>query len=156
MTHFTYVIPPGWPGLLLIVLFSLNAAYIGSRLGVCWDILSEKHSEFRQPHVRDPYPLIAEKAGLEKGARVAKGLRMLASACVALTLYGAAIVFIELIGSFMHDLTDNRLSTCKWIVIAAVTLTPLTWFGTPKDFWLVVVGDSSFSAAATLFIKAVH
>ena len=60
-------------------MFSVNAAYMGSRLGICWEILAEKHEEFRRPHVRDPYPLIAEKAGLEKGVMLSKLLRTIAT-----------------------------------------------------------------------------
>ena len=56
----------------------MNAAYIGSRLGICWEVLGEKHVEFQSSHVRDPYPLIAEKAGLEKGTMVSKLLRTIA------------------------------------------------------------------------------
>ena len=41
-------------------------------------MLAEKHEEFRDPHVRDPYPLIAEKAGLEKGKNVSRILRSIA------------------------------------------------------------------------------
>ena len=68
----------GIPGLVLIVMFAFNSSYIGSRLGICWEVLAEKHKEFRDPHVRDPYPLIAEKAGLEKGKNVSRILRSVA------------------------------------------------------------------------------
>ena len=74
------LIGTGWSGLLLIAFFSLNAAYIGSRLGLCWEVLAESgFDELNQPHVRDPYPLIAEKAGSIKGPLVAKALRHIAS-----------------------------------------------------------------------------
>ena len=77
-----------WPGLILILLFSLNAAYIGSRLGICWEILGQKHEEFNDVHVRDPYPLIAEKAGQEKGILVSKVLRVVAvGMCSAITRF---------------------------------------------------------------------
>ena len=59
-------------------MFAINSSYIGSRLGICWEVLAEKHEEFRDPHVRDPYPLIAEKAGLEKGKNVSRILRSIA------------------------------------------------------------------------------
>ena len=75
-----------WPGLILILLFSLNAAYIGSRLGICWELLEHKHEEFSDAHVRDPYPLIAEKAGHEKGVLTSKILRVVAvGMCNAIT-----------------------------------------------------------------------
>jgi len=44
-------------------------------LGICWEILSEMFDEFNDPHVRDPYPLIAEKAGLAIGYKTSKILR---------------------------------------------------------------------------------
>ena len=70
----------GWSGMMLILFFSVNAAYIGTRLGLCWEILSELgFDEFSQNHVRDPYPLIAEKSGSLKGHRIGKALRHLAS-----------------------------------------------------------------------------
>ena len=67
--------------MILILFFSINAAYIGTRLGLCWEILSELgFDEFSQNnHVRDPYPLIAEKSGSLKGYRIGKALRYLAS-----------------------------------------------------------------------------
>ena len=32
------------------------------------------------------------------------------------------------------------LSICIWMAVSCVILTPLTWFGTPKDFWPIAVG----------------
>ncbi len=37
----------GWGGVALIVMFTINEAYIGSRLGLCWVILEERYEEFR-------------------------------------------------------------------------------------------------------------
>jgi hypothetical protein len=47
--------------LILILLFAATAAFVGTRLGICWVILEERWPEFRE-QVRDPYPAIAEKA----------------------------------------------------------------------------------------------
>lgn len=70
----------GWSGLILIVFFSMNAAYIGSRIGLCWEILDDMgFEELRQSHVRDPYPLIAEKTGSLLGPKVGKAFRYIAS-----------------------------------------------------------------------------
>ena len=57
------------------------------------------------------------------------------SACVILTLYGAAIVFIELIAGFIYSLTNSSLTMCIWMMITVAILTPITWLGAPKDFW---------------------
>ena len=51
------------------------------------------------------------------------------------TLYGAAIVFNELIADFLFDLTEGRLTMCLWMMITVGILTPVTWLGEPKDFW---------------------
>ncbi len=55
------MIGTGWAGLMLIVLFTLNACYSGTRLGMCWVILEERYPEFKGI-IRDPYPTIGEKA----------------------------------------------------------------------------------------------
>ncbi len=59
---------------------------------------------------------------------------LLLIACIIATLYGSACVFIILISNFANDLT-GKLGVCAWMGIVALLLTPLTWFGTPKDFW---------------------
>ena len=51
---------------------------------------------------------------------------ILPSVCIILTLYGACVVFIVLIGNFLTDLTEVY-SPCIWMAIAAAALTPLTW-----------------------------
>ena len=56
-------------------------------------------------------------------------------ACVVLTLYGAAIVFIELIAEFMFNLTNKSMTMCIWMMAVVAVLTPITWLGAPKDFW---------------------
>jgi hypothetical protein len=38
----------------------------------------------------------------------------------------------------MHSLGVD-LTLCQWMAIVAVSLIPLTWLGTPKDFWSVKV-----------------
>ncbi len=47
--------------LVLIIFFALAAAFVGTKLSICWVILEERWPEFRE-QVRDPYPSIAEKA----------------------------------------------------------------------------------------------
>ena len=52
----------GWAGLALIILFTVNACFSGTRLGLCWVMLRERYEVFRSGEVRDPYPSIGEKA----------------------------------------------------------------------------------------------
>ena len=55
------MIGTGWYGLFLIVIFTVNACFSGTRLGTCWVILEERFPEFKGI-IRDPYPTIGEKA----------------------------------------------------------------------------------------------
>lgn len=129
------ILGTGWTGLLLIVLFTVNSLYTGTRLGLCWVMLEERFEEFRG-QVRDPYPSIGEKA-------VGRWGRVVSVICITVTLYGGGCVFIVLIAQLLGSLvasTGLQLSVCLWMVIVAASLAPLTWLGTPKDFWPVAVG----------------
>jgi vesicular inhibitory amino acid transporter len=59
--------------------------------------------------------------------------------CIIVTLYGSGCVFIVLIaqlfGSIFSTWLGINMSLCLWMVIVAFLLIPLTWMGTPKDFW---------------------
>ena len=48
-------------GMALIIIFTINSLYSGTRLGLCWMILEERYEEYRG-QVRDPYPAIGERA----------------------------------------------------------------------------------------------
>ncbi len=63
--------------------FSLACAYNGAQIALCWEMLAESDSDFQgKPGcatlVRDPYPLIAEKAGNMWSMGLGKGLRFAA------------------------------------------------------------------------------
>ena len=68
--------------------------------------------------------------------------RVLSLVCISLTLYGGGCVFIVLISQLLGSLVSSviQLSLCQWMVVVAVILIPLTWAGTPKDFWPIAVG----------------
>ena len=51
----------GPAGLALLIYFTINGAFVGTRLGLCWLMVEEKYPEYRGK-CRDPYPTIAEKA----------------------------------------------------------------------------------------------
>ena len=58
-----------------------NAAFIGSRLGICWEILADDQEEFQSEPgqatpISDPYPLMAEKAGRVYSPILGKILRL--------------------------------------------------------------------------------
>jgi len=142
----------GWGGAFLIFMFTANACFSGTRLGSCWTILEERYEEF-QREIRDPYPSIGEKA-------VGRWGRLTSVGCICFTLYGAGTVFIvliaQLLGSLLEDFTHEHLGLCQWMVIIAVFLIPLTWLGSPKDFWLIAVGAllSTVTACGLIMIQA--
>jgi len=146
------MIGTSWAGLALIFLFTVNACFSGTRLGLCWVILEERYDEFKK-EIRDPYPSIGEKAVGQWG-------RMLSTACICLTLYGAGCVFIVLIAQLMGSLLEDagvELNLCQWMAIVAAFLIPLTWLGSPKDFWPIAVGAllTTVTACALIVVQAV-
>jgi len=137
----------GWTGLLLIILFTLNSLYSGTRLGLCWVMLEERFEEFRG-EVRDPYPMIGEKA-------IGRPGRVISLISICITLYGGGCVFIVLIAQLLGSLMTAagvHLTLCTWMVIVAGILTPLTWAGTPKDFWPIAVGALITTIVACIII----
>jgi len=125
----------GPAGFALLIYFTVNAMFVGTRLGLCWIMVTERFQEYSEG-CRDPYMVIAEKA-------VGKVGRHVVSVCVAITLYGSGCVVIVLMGDFLKNIFDYfgaELSTCVWMIIVAGIMAPLCWFGTPADFWFVAVG----------------
>ena len=143
----------GWYGIFLILIFTVNACFSGTRLGTCWNILEERYPEF-QGIIRDPYPTIGEKA-------VGRWGRVLSVICISITLYGAGCVFIlligQLLGSMMSTWAGVHWSLCSWMVLVAISITPLTWMGTPKDFWPIAVGAlvTTVTACTLIVIQSV-
>jgi len=141
------MIGTGWAGLALILIFTVNAAFSGTRLGLCWMMLEERYEEFRK-EIRDPYPSIGEKA-------VGRWGRILCTVCICLTLYGAGCVFIVLIAECFKSLmfgVGADLNICNWMLIVAAALIPLTWLGSPKDFWPIAVGALLTTVTACVLI----
>lgn len=137
----------GWLGLILILMFTINSGFTGTRLGLCWIMLEERYEEFRG-QVRDPYPAIGEKA-------VGRWGRIASVVSITLTLYGGGCVFIVLISQLTGSLMAGaglHLDLCTWMVIVAAGLTPLTWMGTPKDFWPIAVGALITTIIACILI----
>ncbi|XP_054275664.1 uncharacterized protein LOC128994869 isoform X1 [Macrosteles quadrilineatus] len=125
----------GWIGLVLVVVFCVNAAYGGTRLGHCWAILEERYPEYRG-QTRNPYPTIAYRAVGPWGS-------MLVSGCLQFTLFGAAIVYLLMAAEIVQELLQDlipQVNYCIWFLLFAILITPPMWLGSPKDFWIVGVG----------------
>ena len=60
-----------------------------------------------------------------------------------ITFFGGSVVYLllcsELVESLTHNITKH-ITFCDWILIIALLLLPLSWLGSPADFWPLAVG----------------
>lgn len=138
----------GWIGLVLIVACALLSSYTGSILGQAWLIVQERFPEYKKS-CPDPYPVLGEKTFGKKG-------RYVVSFSINFTLFGVSTVFLLLASENIEDLIERwsgkDLSFCYWLLILAAVICPLTWFGTPADFWPVAVGATLATAVACILL----
>jgi amino acid permease len=62
---------------------------------------------------------------------------VIVSMAVTVTLFGASVVYLLLAAQIIEQVFRWLLPTvtfCAWYLIVAGAITPLTLFGTPKDF----------------------
>ncbi|XP_063244855.1 uncharacterized protein LOC134546192 [Bacillus rossius redtenbacheri] len=141
------VVDSGWIGLVLCVVFCVNAGYGGTRLGACWAILEERYPEHRAP-VRNPYTMIAYRA---YGTWISKSV----SCCIQLTLFGAGTVYLLIASQIAKELAQGMapsIGYCLWFLIICLLLCPPMWLGSPKDFMVVAIGALLATAVACVLI----
>ncbi|XP_039287493.1 amino acid transporter AVT1A-like isoform X1 [Nilaparvata lugens] len=129
------VVDCGWIGLVLVVVFCLNACYGGCRLGKCWTILEERYPEHRASS-RNPYSTIAYRA-------YGRWCSLLVSGCIQVTLFGAGVVYLLLAAQIFQELLRTivpEIGYCMWFLIFAVLTIPVMWLGSPKDFSFAGIG----------------
>jgi len=144
----------GPAGLALLVYFTLNAMFVGTRLGLCWIMIEEKYPEYAK-ECRDPYMVIAEKAGETFSPLMGKVFRYTVSSCITFTLYGACVLILVLMATFLENIfheLDVDLDKCFFALIVAGAMMPLCWLGTPADFWFVAVGALVSTVVGCLMI----
>ncbi|XP_031567596.1 amino acid transporter AVT1J-like [Actinia tenebrosa] len=146
------MVAAGPMGFVMLLIGCLASGYCGVILGRSWTILRAKYPEY-QHSVRDPYPTIGLKAVGKWGARAV-------SVCVNITLIGVCTVFLilaaqnisKLLTTHIHDVWFDQHSLRVWILICAAVLLPVSWLGTPKEFWGIAIGASLATALACLLI----
>ncbi|XP_033741065.1 amino acid transporter AVT1I-like [Pecten maximus] len=137
----------GWTGLILIVVFAIISAYTGILLGEAWIMASELFEDCKG-HIQNPYQLLAQKTYDKVG-------RYVLSVSLHTTVFGGAVVFLLLAADNMQSLVQTLgydLSFCFWVLILITLLLPLTWFGTPKHFWLIAYGSTLSTISTTAII----
>lgn len=142
------IVDAGWVGLPLIIIAAIMSSYTGVVLGRCWTIIKDRFPEKYAGHTRYPYPAIGFEAYGKVGSYVV-------TFCVNATLFGVSTVFLLLAASNMELLVGKGFSFCYWLPIIAAFLIPLTWLGTPKDFWPVAIAAMAATSIACflLFIQ---
>ncbi|KAK3871923.1 hypothetical protein Pcinc_022960 [Petrolisthes cinctipes] len=124
----------GWLGFVMFVVLVVVEVYTAVLLARSWLILELFWPREAHLHHRHPYPGLAEKAG-------GVVLRKIVSGLLNIAIFGAAIPFMLLASETMQQLvvstTGWDLSFCYWLLVLTVALTPLLWFGTPKDLGVV-------------------
>ncbi|XP_060551535.1 uncharacterized protein LOC132713072 isoform X2 [Ruditapes philippinarum] len=134
----------GWSGLIIMVLCCLISAYTGNILGKAWMIVRKRNIEYQIGHVRYPYPAIGQEAFGRFG-------RNLVSISINFTLFGVGVVFLLLASINIANLLEPYwpdVSFCYIGAIVAGCLIPVSWLGTPADFWFVAVGATCATAIA--------
>ncbi|KAF5278130.1 hypothetical protein FQR65_LT03646 [Abscondita terminalis] len=137
----------GWIGIVLLVVFCINAGIGGNCLGNCWNILEERYPEYRTSS-RNPYSTIAYRA-------VGKWGSVLVSTCIQITLFGAGTVYLLLSSQIMQQLLRHvlpNINFCVWFLLIALVLIPPMWLGSPKDFWAVGITATLTTVLSCIFM----
>ncbi|XP_022832825.1 amino acid transporter AVT1D-like [Spodoptera litura] len=144
------LVKTGWVGVPIIILVCLMAAFSGKRLGDCWSILEARDPEMRS-RKRNPYAIIVEQS-------LGKAWSVVVSMAMIVTLFGASVVYLllaaQIIEAVLLSLVPS-LTICTWYLIVVGAMTPLLFFGTPKDFHLMglLAFGSSVVACILYFIE---
>lgn len=140
----------GYIGIVMLLVLAFVCAYTGKLLGTCWLMVQERYEEYRG-HVRHPYPLMGQ-------ITYGKVARILVTFCNNFTMFGGATVFLILASQNIHglivSLLDKQFSFCYIQLIVAGLLLPLSWMGTPKDFWPIAIGAASATCVASVILIA--
>nr|XP_039263903.1 amino acid transporter AVT1E-like isoform X2 [Styela clava] len=142
------VVNSGYIGPAIILTCGIKAAYTGTLLGKCWAILRNRYPEYENDRITDPYPTIAHRAG----GRVAE---IATRVCLDITMFGTIVLLLLIssnISDSISDIGHHDFSLCYIVMITTGVLIPLSWLGTPKDFWQAGIIAACASIVAAFFV----
>lgn len=142
------VVNLGWMGFILLITFGIATAYSASCLGTCWLILEERYAQYRIYPIPDPYPTIAMHA-------IGRRTSYLTKACIHITLFGSATVYLMLIAQSAQKLfsgTHPEIDFSTWLFVFSVSLSSLMFLESPKDYCIVAVGALLTTMTSCYFI----
>lgn len=139
----------GWGGVTLILALCVGVGFSGSRLGMCWVMLEEKFPRYRVA-CRTPYPAIGWEALGRPG-------KLLVVVSQNITLVGVTTVFLIMSGDLLQALLGSIApivfsSHCYCTLLVGALLVPLSWLGTPKDFWPTAVVAMGTTVIAVIVV----
>lgn len=142
------VVNLGWMGFILLITFGIATAYSASCLGTCWLIIEERYPQYRIYPIPDPYPTIAMHA-------IGRRTSYLTKACIHITLFGSATVYLMLIAQSAQKLflgTHPEIEFSTWLFVFSVSLSSLMFLESPKDYCIVAVGALLTTMTSCYFI----
>lgn len=153
----------GWWGVAVIALGGLGGGYAGVVLGKSWlivennliaepphDVNSNREGDGEEDKTRDPYSLIGFYAFGKHG-------RTVTTVTLMLFLFGSSVVQMLVCAETLHSLIHIEwLNFCRWIVLVGLILLPVSFLGSPVDFWpIAFFAMSSTSVACVLIIVSI-
>ncbi|KAK8746197.1 hypothetical protein OTU49_017293 [Cherax quadricarinatus] len=124
----------GWWGVGVLVTSCIIVGFSACRLGTCWVILEERWPEYQRA-CRKPYPAMAYRTLGRPGWYLVNVVQFV-------TLFGVSTVTIllsaELVASVLEPLVPT-LTVCSWVIACGCVFVPLSWLGSPREFWHVSV-----------------
>ncbi|GFN75566.1 amino acid transporter antl1-like isoform x2 [Plakobranchus ocellatus] len=135
----------GWVGFAIMLACTLTSAYTASLLGRCWTMVRERYPECKE-QTRHPYSAMAEIS-------FGTPCKVIAAFCVKFTCFGCTVVYLIVASENIKSLLSVLpMDFGIWLIIVAVILSPLSWLGTPKDFWPIAVTATLSTALACVFM----
>ncbi|XP_045125061.1 amino acid transporter AVT1B-like isoform X2 [Portunus trituberculatus] len=133
----------------MMPMFCCSVAFIGTRLGKSWVILEERWPETYKGAVRQPYMDISERS-------LGKVGRSITLWSVVLNLFGTTNVHLILISEMLAAVVQTEagacFTKCHALIVVGACLIPITWLGSPKDFWQASILAVVSTAAAVVVI----
>ncbi|KAF2354751.1 Amino acid transporter transmembrane domain [Trinorchestia longiramus] len=139
----------GWGGVVLLLALGIGVGVSGSRLGLAWVMLENNFPKYKGA-CRTPYPAIGYEALGRPG-------RLVVIIAQNLTLIGVTTVFLILSGDMLQALLGDLVpvvfsSHCYCTLLVGAALIPLSWLGTPKDFWPTAIVAMSTTVIAVVVV----
>jgi len=140
----------GWFGIGVIIVLAVVSGYTSVQLGRCWLILQERWPDVYLKHTQKPYAEMGYRAG-------GRWMKTLVSFCIDLGIIGIAVVFLLIIGRNVAQLLhswfpDTNINFCYFVLLISAVLLPITYLGSPKDFWQVSIGAAFTSTIAVIIM----